>query len=393
MYKPTISALMLIALGSISFSTQSQTFDVVQTIQNNTAGFSGLDNPRQLRFNHQGTQAVAVSGDDNAVVIFTLNANKQLVQDQLFQSSDAHPLLLTGASDAVFVNNNLILNTSFYDGALNVFAKDKAGKFNLVQTFSDEVSYKVVFDPTKNASAHDNLSLFAPWKIRLSDDKRYAFIPSYKSNTVTAFRITPANSVTWLGPIDSAKQTDMAGPVDVLVSKEANALIVAGYEGDVITLWQQTKGTYAVKQRIVKDDTNLLALSKPQALVASSDFTVFYVAAAGSNSILAFERQQNGQYHLLQIIDADQVGKPLDGVSSLLLTPDGKRLYAASESSSGIAEFSVNATGKLTHTVTIDDLTNPLANISALAFVTDPNHLAVSLAKQDTIKILKMRKQ
>lgn len=124
MYKPTISALMLIALGSISFSTQSQTFDVVQTIQNNTAGFSGLDNPRQLRFNHQGTQAVAVSGDDNAVVIFTLNANKQLVQDQLFQSSDAHPLLLTGASDAVFVNNNLILNTSFYDGALNVFAKE-----------------------------------------------------------------------------------------------------------------------------------------------------------------------------------------------------------------------------------------------------------------------------
>ncbi|PHI34671.1 hypothetical protein CBQ28_23610 [Pseudoalteromonas sp. GCY] len=297
MYKPTISALMLIALGSISFSAQSQTFDVVQTIQNNTAEFSGLDNPRQLRFNHQGTQAVAVSGDDNAVVTFTLNANKHLVQDQLFQSSDAHPLLLTGASDAVFVNNNLILNTSFYDGAL-----------------------------------------------------------------------------------------------DVLVNKEANALIVAGYEGDVITLWQQAQGTYTVKQRIVKDDTNLLALSKPQALVASSDFTVFYVAAAGSNSILAFERQQNGQYHLLQTIDANQVGKPLNGVSTLLLAPDGKRLFAASESSSGIAEFSVTATGKLTHIATFDDLTNPLANISALAFVTDPNHLAVSLAKQDSIKILKIRK-
>lgn len=392
MYKPTISALLLIALGSISFSAQSQTFDVVQIIQNNTAGFSGLDNPRQLRFNRQGTQAVAVSGDDNAVVTFTLDANKQLVQDQLFQSSDAQPLLLTGASDAVFVNSNLILNTSFYDGALNVFAKDKTGKFNLVQTFSDEVSYKVVFDPTKNASAHDTLSLFAPWKISLSGDKRYAFVPSYKSNTVTAFRITPTNSVTWLGPIDSAEQTDMGGPVDVLVSKEANALIVAGYEGDVVTLWQQTKGTYTVKQRIVKNDTNLLALSKPQALVASSDFTVFYVAAAGSNSILAFERQQNGQYHLLQTIDANQVGKPLNGVSTLLLAADGKRLFAASESSSGIAEFSVTATGKLTHIATFDDLTNPLTNISALAFVTDANHLAVSLAKQDTIKILKIRK-
>ncbi|RRS07906.1 hypothetical protein EAG18_14565 [Pseudoalteromonas sp. J010] len=392
MYKFAISAFAFIALGAMPFSAISNTFDVVQTIQNNTAGFSGLDNPRTLRFNLQGTRAVAVSGDDNALVTFALNENGLLFQDQHFQSSDTQPLLLTGASDAVFVNSNLILNTSFYDGALNVFAKDNAGKFNLVQSFSDEVSYKVVFDPTKNTSVQDTLGLFAPWKISLSDDKNDAFIPSYKSNTVTAFKITSANRVTWLGPIDGAEQTDMGGPVDVLINKKVDELIVAGYEGDVITLWHQTNGTYAMKQRIVKNDSNLRALSKPQALASSPNFTIFYVAAAGSSSILVFERQQNGQYHLLQTIDASQVGKPLNGVSSILLDADSKRLYAASESSSGIAVFSVSATGKLTHIENFDDLTNPLANISALAFMAKTNLLAVPLAKQDTIKILKIRK-
>lgn len=158
MYKFAISAFAFIALGAMPFSAISNTFDVVQTIQNNTAGFSGLDNPRTLRFNLQGTQAVAVSGDDNALVTFALNENGLLFQDQHFQSSDTQPLLLTGASDAVFVNSNLVLNTSFYDGALNVFAKDNAGKFNLVQSFSDEVPYKVVFDPTKNTSVQDTLA-------------------------------------------------------------------------------------------------------------------------------------------------------------------------------------------------------------------------------------------
>ncbi|MEJ6474838.1 beta-propeller fold lactonase family protein [Pseudoalteromonas piscicida] len=387
----TFAALLLTSIYSIAPSAHAT--DVVQTIQNNTAHFRGLDNPRQLHFNQSNTQAVAVSGDDNALVTFTINEQYQLIQTQVFQSTEAQPLLLTGASDAHFINDKLIISSSFYDGAVTLFGKDEYGEFRYLQSFSDEVSYRDVFDPAKDVSKNDSLGLFAPWKITLSRDKSLAFVPSYKSNAVAVFAISPLGKVTWLYAIGKSQAVDLGSPVDVLVHQNNQRIIVAGYEGNSLAvLHRNVHGEYVLKQRISQSSEGLAYLNKPQALVANKDLTVFYVAASGSNSILVFKQQPDKQYRLIQTINKEQVGLPLKGVSTLLLSPNNNQLYAASETSTGITEFSIAASGELTHTQNIDQPEQPLANISSMTFGMLNTHLVVSLAKQDTIKILKLRK-
>ncbi len=189
----------------------------------------------------------------------------------------------------------------------------------------------------------------------------------------------------------------LGGASDMAISDDGAYLYVAGFQEDAVAVYQRHEGTGGLTLlQVVRDGINNIAgLDNPSSLRLSEDQSRLYVASFGSNSIVVFNRDEQGllsfaqqiqgpvglslygmatqgahlyvgavsanavlafvqQGNTLESIASYQNGQAgiegLQGVNALALSPDGRYLYAVSISDHALVVFARDtSTGALTY--------------------------------------------
>ncbi|WP_157592856.1 hypothetical protein [Pseudoalteromonas citrea] len=357
-----------------------------QSVFNDHLGISGLDNPRQLSISKDGKQVFVVSGDDNALSIFTRQKGGSLQFKQVFKNSDNPALKLEGASDVISFNNaEFIVTSSFYDGAVSLFKKTKAGPYEFVHTLSDNLTPDRVFKDPAPIGKLDTLQLLGAWDLFKLDQQRFA-VASYQSNAISFFQIKDGQ----LSPDENVNNVvnghRFSRPLAIQSLGRApvfDTLLVLGHEKAELTVLNRASNkNYSVAQVF---NLNKHGCVGPQAVSQVNATNRLYVACTGSNNIIVLSDLGNQigkkRLELLQTLKAPS----LKGISSLAFTLDGKTGYGAAESGRGIVVLNTDYRGNLEIKKTI--LHADLFAVSSLT-LSDINTLFVTAAKQDAVFVL-----
>jgi len=173
--------------------------------------------------------------------------------------------------------------------------------------------------------------------------------------------------------------TSLAGCRAATVSPDGKQVYAASLTDSTVTVFSRDAGTGALTfvQAIFDLNTGgaFDGLGGAMSVVVSSDGLHVYVGARSDDAIVAFSRNaMTGVLTLIAVYFNNTAGiTGLDAPESIVLSPDGKHLYAAAEASQAVAAFSRNAgTGALTF---IDAYFDGVDGVDCLGCT---NNLAVS---------------
>ncbi|TMP44340.1 hypothetical protein CWB96_06110 [Pseudoalteromonas citrea] len=352
-------------------------------ISNDQPGISGLDNPRQLSVSEDGKRVFVVSGDDNALSIFARKKGGQLQFKQTFKNIDNPEFKLEGASGVIgFNNDELLVTTSFYDGAVSLFKKVDSGAYQFVHALSDNLTPHRVFKDPSPIGELDKLNVLGAWGLIKLDQQRFA-VASYQSDAVSFFQIKNEQLLLDKAANDAVKGHRFSRPVAIQSLGDQttlNGLLVLGHEEAMLSVLHSEPSTrYRIAQVLNLKQYGCIS---PQALHRVTIANLVYVACTGSDHILVLSdlgrEAGNKRLKVLQVLQAPS----LKGLSSLVFTPDGKKGYGAAESGRGIVVLSTGQTGHLEVNKTV--LKTALFAISSLTLL-NTNTLIVTAALQDSI--------
>ncbi|NTS78469.1 beta-propeller fold lactonase family protein [Catenovulum sp. SM1970] len=382
-------------VSNASMASSSNDIELIQILKDDVGGIDGLGNPRSIKVTSDNSMAFVSSGDDNAFAIFSLDNEFSFSFSQIFKNSSADINGLKGASGLIYLDHgNQVIVTGFYDGALTLFSrKDKHYSFK--EIISDGLSYERVIDSDEPVGDLDSLGLLGAWDVINTRDEKQLLVASYMSNSISIFDITHDGTVTFNRVVKDAKpfEDDLGKPTSLALSFLNNELYVLGFEGNQLTIFDRNKeGNLLAKQVIKNGVDGVKQLVNPQKIVVSPNGMFLYIACAGSNSIVVFNRLDNGQYRFLQSIDNSHIGgSGLEGASSLSISPDGALIYAAGELGVGLYLFNVEDNGTLSFKsklLSVRD--NELKKISSITLTPDNRHLMVATGKENSVFVFKI---
>lgn len=394
MYKPQylkVALLVLISTFACNSCASPPTIEVQQVLFDGIAGVDGLDNPRQVQVSSDGRSVFVASADDDSLLILRLE--EQLKPMQIFKSEYAKGgLALVGASALGMFNRGTSLAVvSFYSGALSLFRKEESSHFSFDKSFTDNLSYERVFGNTQDENEKDIYGLLGAYDVAISYDEKHLFVASYKSNGISVFDISEALHLTFNHHYTRAKSTGqgLGNPVSIAYSKLRDELIVAGFEGNSLSvLSKNTDGKLRLKQTIQNDADGVKDLINPQEIILSPDDKHLYVACPGSNAIVVFELRNNQYQYRQSVSDVDTSGLGLAGIGSMVLTDNGSRLFAAGEMGEGLLLFDVNKTGKLVFNRKFLFKGHKIEGVTSIAKTADEKMLLLTLGKRDALVLL-----
>ncbi len=382
----TLNASSIVSANAGSFIFQQALFDDVNNID-------GLDNPRQVKLSPNGKHVWVTSADDNSVLILELDEG--LTPVQLFKNEEevdtGVALKLEGANGLALTPSGAFI-ASFYDSALSTFKIVNDLKYAHSGTETDNLSYQRVFQSDEPPSEMDKLGILGAWGLEVSESEKQLFVASYKSDALSIFDIDEDSQLSFVSKVTSQdlSQSELGRPVSLAYSEANNELVVAGYEGNILTVFSKGEhGKLSVKQTIYNDENAVEHLVNPQYVILSSDSRFMYVACSGSNTILVFERTDEKYTFLQSVTHSETHGSGLAGVASLAISTDGLTLYAAGEFDKGVLRFDISDNGSLILKETIQSDDNEIEGVTSIALSEDGQHMLLSLGKKDALYLLK----
>jgi DNA-binding beta-propeller fold protein YncE len=215
----------------------------------------------------------------------------------------------------------------------------------------------------------------------VSPDGRNVYVTSAVSDALTTFdrnlvtgaltqKFQTAGCVSELGEfMVCANGRALDFPVGVAVSPDGRNVYVASSVSDAVAVFDRDPATGALDQKegtegCVSDDgtggdcANGVALDSPIDVAVSPDGGNVYVAAAGSDAVVVFNRNIGTGALMQRSLPEGCVGETntagctdgeaLDGPFSIVLAPGGHHLYVAAVASDAVAVFDRNVLGVLT---------------------------------------------
>lgn len=143
----------------------------------------------------------------------------------------------------------------------------------------------------------------------------------------------------------------MDGPQGVFVSPDGRNVYVASYDNTLVVFARDPgDGTLTYLETHVDGVNGVNGLAGAQSVVVSPDDKHVYVAGGEDNAIAVFERIADGRLTFVEF-KKDGVGgvDGLHGAETVTISPDGKFIYVASDIDDAVAVFKRDATtGQLT---------------------------------------------
>ncbi len=145
----------------------------------------------------------------------------------------------------------------------------------------------------------------------------------------------------------------LAGAFDVVFSPDGRHLVVGSAGADALAVFalDQPAARLIFIEAVFNADSGVVGLNDPVRLRFAPDGLSLYVAARASNALTVFQRQPvTGRLSWARSWRSGLDGLPvnaLDGISDLVLSPDGRFIYAAATERNAIGIFARSESGSL----------------------------------------------
>lgn len=190
----------------------------------------------------------------------------------------------------------------------------------------------------------------------------------------------------------------LGGASSIAASPDGRFLYVASRVDDAVTVLEIVDDAGAPTLVWVEHYTGFRGLDQAAHLVLNDSGDTLYVAGSNDDAIAVFSRaagdgkltwRESERNGIDDPTDPGGVVDGLDGVSRLVLSPDGAHLYAVASTDQAIARFEVEANGRLSWQ-SVDDATAlgiDLSGAAGVAIDDSGSHLYVSARNADRIVV------
>ncbi len=231
-----------------------------------------------------------------------------------------------------------------YDDAVCVFARDTVtGGLTFIESHTDEVGGVTGLDHTE--------------AVRISPDGKFVYAVGRGDNAVVVFRrelttgrLTLVEELHGGGP----DELPLRDPRRAAISPDGNHLYVTNYFGDSVTWFTRDVVTGELSfEGVVEDGVGGVdGLYGTYWVAVSPDGAHVYVAGRFEGAVAVFARDATGELSFLESYHGADGLADLHGVRSVIVSPDGKSLYAVSDTQNALAVFRRDVRG--TRWVTVD---------------------------------------
>ena len=185
------------------------------------------------------------------------------------------------------------------------------------------------------------------------DDDSLLFITAATDNALSVWRVDAASGA--LGLSDRHKDGEggidgLDTPSDLAVSPNGRLVFVVSEGDDALSVWQvvdaEASSPTITQSALYKNGSDGIdCLDGASALALSPDGRLLFVAAAADNALSVwFVNAADGTLELAGTYKNEDPGiNGLDGASDLALSPDGRLLFAASETGDALSVWQVDA--------------------------------------------------
>ena len=302
-------------------------------LRDSTGTTDGLAGARSLAITADGQFVYVAGANDDAIAVLSRNTGDGLLTFSRVVHDDA-TLGLGGASAvALSPDNKHLYVAGAVDGAVTVFSGADSSSLSLVEVQQNGVAGVA--------------GLGGASSVAVSADGSHVYAGGEQDSAVVAFsRDASTGRLTYLQTI---RESDRQGAAETLVSGLGNlrSLAVSNDGADVYSGSGLTENAVATFSRDPATGTltfagvrfgggpdNLDGLAGASAIIVSPDGQSVYTASGGDEAIDLFQRDSGGLLHFSEV---RRDGLPID----LVVTPDGKHVYASMLPSAPIADHRI----------------------------------------------------
>jgi len=304
-----------------------------------TNGADGLDGVVALAISPDGKHAYAAGVGDNSIALYTrsdfdgaLTYVEKYVDNAGGIDGVSAPLGVTVSPDGlnVYAAGN-------GDSAIAVFSRNAAtGKLTFMARIKD--------NDQNNGKTVD--SLFGAWNVTVSPDNLHVYITSNVDDAVTVFsRNATTGALTYLQSVrDGVDGFDgLDGASGLLVSPDGNQVYVAGDQDDAIAILRRDPATGLLTfVRKIFSANGVPRLDGVNWIATNPEGTDVFATSAFGDAIVVFSRDRaNGDLTFVEFQGEGTAGVDgLDAARGVVVSPDGRHVYATGQNDDAVAVFS-----------------------------------------------------
>jgi 6-phosphogluconolactonase (cycloisomerase 2 family) len=380
-----IGALALAANGQSAW----QTLVFLQVIFDGApGGVDGLDKAHSVASSPDGKHVYVVGYEDDAVSVFSRDPSSGTLTFVEFKQDgvDGVDGLWAPYSVALSPDGKNVYVAGSADDAVAVFSRDSStGALTFVQVVKDTDSG---VDGLNGAVA-----------VAVSPDGENVYVSSVVDNAVTMFiRKDSTGALTFKQVL---KDTDpgidgLDWPESIAVSLDGKHVYVAGYDDDSVAVFNRkdTSGQLTFQQVVKDGDPGVSGgLDGARSVAVSPDGGHVYVAGYTDDAMVVFDRNSStGELALVEAVFGESIGAcGLNGVHSVVVSPNGQQVYAAADAEDAAVVFSRNtATGRLTCDSIVRDNSGGVDGLDgarSVAVSPDGRHVYVASYFEDALAV------
>lgn len=347
----------------------------VQTLTDGVDGVEGLNRPGAVMVSPDGAHVYAVSGQDNAIAVFSRDADTStlapvqvVVNDQDGVSGMRGPQHATISPDGRHV---YVVANQFGNG-LVVFERDAAtGALTFLERHLNNQDGITGLDfASRVAVSPDGTGVYAL-------ASQFSFALGESASTIPIFERDPATGLlTYQGTITSDDGVDgIDDKRGALFTGDGRSLYIVARGDDALTLFTRTPADnqLAFVASYQDGDGGVNGLGNVQAMVLSPDGRFAYAAAPSEDAVAIFSRDaQSGALTFLQRFrDGFDLPRGLSGALMLELSPDGRHLYVVTGTSDFLTVLARDpVTGLLAAVQTVRDNENGVDGLDQVSSLT-----------------------
>jgi 6-phosphogluconolactonase (cycloisomerase 2 family) len=353
--------------------------EVIKTKETDGSGnlIDGLDSVNSLAVSPDGKHLYAVDHDDHTLLLFTRDANTgKLTYVEMLKDggTDGSGNPIDGLNRATWITvspyGKHVYTASDGDNAVAVFSREAAtGKLTYVELLKDGGT-----DGSGNAI--DGLD--DAYSVTVSPDGKHVYIAGKSDDAVAMFtRDATTGKLTFVemlkdGGTDGSGNAinGLDGANSVMVSPDGEHVYAASAGDDAVVVFTRdaVTGKLTFVETLLNGATDgsgnvIDGLNEAVFITVSPDGNHVYVAGRSDDAVAVFTRETStGRLTYVEKLKdgaTDGAGNAIDDLNaprSVMVSPDGKHVYAAAYDDDAATVFTRDgSTGKLTYVETLKD--------------------------------------
>ncbi len=309
-----------------------------------TDGVDGLGGASAMAISSDGKNIYVTGDEDNAVSFFDRNDDSGMMNyiGNLKDGVNGVDGLAGANGITISPNGKFVYTSGFWDNAISVFARDAiTGELTFI---SQMVQAENGVDGIHGANS-----------LTMSPDGNHLYVTGFWSGTLAMFSADPTTGMlTYMDflrdGVDGVDGLNRAN--SIRLSPDGNNVYVTGSSDDALAMFNRDASTGMLTYVAhYKNNVNGVSfMDAPFSSAVSPDGTKVYVASNRSDALVVFDRNMmDGTLTYAEaFVNGENDVTGLDGVRSVEVSADGLYVYTASDGDNSAAVFRKNVnTGSL----------------------------------------------